>query len=93
MSRNSLTITDQQLSKELLHILDNTRMWKLKGNTPSELREKEMTHAQLLRDTAYSNTEKSQKILEPNKNIQKKIGRNHPCPCGSEKKYKRCCGY
>ena len=24
--------------------------------------------------------------------IDKKIGRNSPCPCGSEKKYKRCCG-
>ena len=22
----------------------------------------------------------------------KKVGRNHPCPCGSGKKYKRCCG-
>lgn len=22
----------------------------------------------------------------------KKIGRNDPCPCGSKKKYKRCCG-
>lgn len=21
-----------------------------------------------------------------------KVGRNHPCPCGSGKKYKRCCG-
>lgn len=21
-----------------------------------------------------------------------KIGRNSPCPCGSEKKYKKCCG-
>ncbi|MFN5406165.1 SEC-C metal-binding domain-containing protein, partial [Bradyrhizobium sp.] len=21
-----------------------------------------------------------------------KIGRNDPCPCGSGKKYKRCCG-
>ena len=30
-----------------------------------------------------------------NQNIQKpkqKIGRNDPCPCGSGKKYKRCCG-
>ncbi len=27
-----------------------------------------------------------------NKNFQKyKIGRNAPCPCGSEKKYKKCC--
>ncbi|MBW2143675.1 MAG: SEC-C domain-containing protein [Deltaproteobacteria bacterium] len=23
---------------------------------------------------------------------EKKIGRNEPCPCGSGKKYKRCCG-
>ncbi|MYH39749.1 MAG: SEC-C domain-containing protein, partial [Candidatus Dadabacteria bacterium] len=23
---------------------------------------------------------------------QKKVGRNSPCPCGSGKKYKRCCG-
>lgn len=22
----------------------------------------------------------------------KKVGRNDPCPCGSEKKYKQCCG-
>jgi len=22
----------------------------------------------------------------------KKVGRNDPCPCGSGKKYKRCCG-
>ena len=21
-----------------------------------------------------------------------KIGRNQPCPCGSDKKYKKCCG-
>lgn len=24
--------------------------------------------------------------------IQPKVGRNDPCPCGSEKKYKKCCG-
>ena len=23
--------------------------------------------------------------------IRKKIGRNEPCPCGSGKKYKKCC--
>lgn len=23
---------------------------------------------------------------------ERKIGRNEPCPCGSDKKYKRCCG-
>ena len=23
---------------------------------------------------------------------QKQFGRNDPCPCGSNKKYKKCCG-
>jgi len=29
---------------------------------------------------------------KPAKRTQKKIGRNAPCPCGSGKKYKKCCG-
>lgn len=28
----------------------------------------------------------------PQTEKQKKVGRNDPCPCGSGKKYKRCCG-
>jgi preprotein translocase subunit SecA len=24
--------------------------------------------------------------------VGKKVGRNAPCPCGSGKKYKKCCG-
>ena len=29
---------------------------------------------------------------EPVKRTEKKVGRNDPCPCGSGKKYKKCCG-
>jgi preprotein translocase subunit SecA len=29
---------------------------------------------------------------EPKKRQKKKVGRNDPCPCGSGKKYKKCCG-
>ena len=29
---------------------------------------------------------------QPVKNAAKKVGRNDPCPCGSGKKYKKCCG-
>ena len=29
---------------------------------------------------------------EPKKNADAKVGRNDPCPCGSGKKYKHCCG-
>jgi preprotein translocase subunit SecA len=32
---------------------------------------------------------------EPKKPVERnsdKVGRNDPCPCGSGKKYKKCCG-
>jgi SEC-C motif-containing protein len=28
----------------------------------------------------------------PARRAQPKVGRNEPCPCGSGKKYKKCCG-
>ena len=33
-------------------------------------------------------------LLNPAKTqiAEKKVGRNEPCPCGSGKKYKKCCG-
>lgn len=35
----------------------------------------------------YQEAKKMNTIVKP-----KKIGRNDPCPCGSGKKYKQCCG-
>jgi hypothetical protein len=32
------------------------------------------------------------KTLEPIRRTQPKVGRNDPCPCGSGKKFKKCCG-
>ncbi|WP_022660348.1 YchJ family protein [Paucidesulfovibrio longus] len=29
---------------------------------------------------------------EPQRRAEPKVGRNEPCPCGSGKKYKKCCG-
>ncbi len=31
-------------------------------------------------------------LTKQNENLNKKVGRNDPCPCGSGKKYKKCCG-
>ena len=31
-------------------------------------------------------------VAAPIRRSEPKIGRNDPCPCGSQKKYKRCCG-
>lgn len=39
-------------------------------------------------DIQFNNTQDAQKIGT----MEKKIARNEPCPCGSGKKYKQCCG-
>ncbi len=31
-------------------------------------------------------------MVKPKPAISTKVGRNEPCPCGSGKKYKKCCG-
>ena len=38
--------------------------------------------------TALELEERSKTIIR----TEKKVGRNDPCPCGSGKKYKKCCG-
>ncbi len=37
-----------------------------------------------------SDLEKMLNPTQPKRSV--KIGRNEPCPCGSGKKYKKCCG-
>jgi preprotein translocase subunit SecA len=35
---------------------------------------------------------RSAQAVEPIRNLGQKVGRNDPCPCGSGKKFKNCCG-
>jgi preprotein translocase subunit SecA len=39
---------------------------------------------------SFSGGEEAQ--ARPAQRQAKKVGRNDPCPCGSGKKYKKCCG-
>ena len=66
----------QEITAHAMEIYNQTRMWVLKGYSPSELAQEEKKHLLPL----------------PSDDENKKIGRNDPCPCGSGKKYKKCCG-
>ena len=46
----------------------------------------------LARDMADQQAASDPRRIETIKRNQPKVGRNDPCPCGSGKKYKRCCG-
>ena len=54
----------------------------------AEKRELEALKAKMEESNAQISTNKEEKRVE----IKKKIARNEPCPCGSGKKYKLCCG-
>ena len=43
-------------------------------------------------DLVYSSGDEASQNKKPVKRAAQKIGRNAPCPCGSGKKYKKCCG-
>ncbi|WP_337193756.1 YecA family protein [Halobacillus litoralis] len=71
----------EQVADTLVYANNHTRMWMLKGHKPVELpRQKQ----------AAFKEEPREKVV-PFKQ-DRKIGRNEPCPCGSGKKYKKCCG-
>ncbi len=40
----------------------------------------------------YSDSSPAKAVNKPVVNKTQKVGRNDPCPCGSGKKYKKCCG-
>ncbi len=44
----------------------------------------------------YADTQPAEQVApgkpKPVRRTGKKVGRNDPCPCGSGKKYKKCCG-
>ncbi|MBF0118971.1 MAG: preprotein translocase subunit SecA [Desulfobacterales bacterium] len=40
----------------------------------------------------YSGASEGEQKKKPVQRVEDKIGRNSPCPCGSGKKYKKCCG-
>ena len=58
----------------------------------------EMHHAEAESLTAEASMDESETSAPapaqevPFKRAEKKVGRNEPCPCGSGKKYKQCCG-
>ena len=77
----------QVLTRLLGDLHNTTRQWALKGHTPRELFEVERASLRPLPSTPFA--PKGQVIDIATK---KKVGRNEPCPCGSGKKYKKCCG-
>ena len=79
----------------IINIRDDT----VRGILTAVPREKAMERVQVVKPTEEGFMRfGQQKAKKPVKQVQQpiraeqKVGRNEPCPCGSGKKYKKCCG-
>lgn len=68
----------------IIDVKNNTRLWINNGHTPQELSSKNKKKAN--RDSSHL------RLITNEPREAEKVGRNDPCPCGSGKKYKKCCG-
>ncbi|PKM83353.1 MAG: zinc chelation protein SecC [Firmicutes bacterium HGW-Firmicutes-14] len=80
----------QQLTARIMELYNNTRQWVLKGHTPNELFQEERKFLKPLPSEPFQIVRPDSNVIEMP--IRTKVGRNNPCPCGSGKKYKKCCG-
>ena len=79
------TMEGFDLFENLLDNIDrNIAEFLLKANIEQNVERK-----QVIKGVANDGKEK---VKQTPKKAEKKIGRNDPCPCGSGKKYKQCCG-
>ena len=77
----------QDFFQEMNEFHNNTRLWVLKGHTPNEIMEEERKHLRPLPKKGYKASSHGDETVVKGE----KVGRNDPCPCGSGKKYKKCC--
>ena len=91
---NKNPITEYQIEgydmfDEMVHFIreDTVRcMYQARINIPQQRKE--------VAEPKETNLEQAKAAGGPSgpKRVQKQVGRNDPCPCGSGKKYKNCCG-
>ena len=62
------------------------------GEQEKEAVQMVLKREQIANPTWTSSDPESNKPKTVRKTVKQKVGRNDPCPCGSGKKYKKCCG-
>jgi curved DNA-binding protein CbpA len=65
----------------------------LRSRDPEKmLYQREKKYNKLKREIGLVDDDPEYETEQPVRRAEPKVGRNDPCPCGSGKKYKRCCG-
>ncbi len=79
------TVEGYELYENLLDAIDNeVTLFLLNAEIRQNIERKQVIKGEAVND--------SNKVKKAQPKTVSKIGRNEPCPCGSGKKYKQCCG-
>jgi preprotein translocase subunit SecA len=83
-----------ELFQELLYLIKENTLKALCRVRLQEEPKEELQHQEQPSDLQFSGADETAASTnpEPFKRDKPKVGRNDPCPCGSGRKYKKCCG-
>lgn len=89
-----ISTVKEETAKMLLSVMPATNVRMSEGpKNISESRKEMPAPRSVQENSVYGNAAKPESSRTPYvKPESEKVGRNDPCPCGSGKKYKKCCG-
>lgn len=100
-TRRDIVFEDEKQVSEVLNLImtfaNNMRLWSNNGHTPQEIFEayekpNSNSPSRVGSSSSLNTTNKEPTNLKVmTTGTTQKVGRNDPCPCGSGKKYKKCC--
>ena len=96
MFENLLLVIRQNIMRTLTRVHIRVQLPEVHEEEPRDIMDPaELRHSDSLESAVLSSgssTADEDGKQQPVRNTKKAIGRNDPCPCGSGKKYKKCCG-
>ena len=96
MFENLLIVIRQNIMRTLTRVHIRIQLPEVHEEEPRDIMDPaELRHSDNLESAVLSSgisTADEDGKQQPVRNTKKAIGRNDPCPCGSGKKYKKCCG-
>ncbi len=96
MFENLLIVIRQNIMRTLTRVHIRVQLPEVHEEEPRDIMDPaELRHSDSLESAVLSSgssTADEDGKQQPVRNTKKAIGRNDPCPCGSGKKYKKCCG-
>ena len=81
-----------ELFQTMLHLIKEHTLRNLSHLRLNVVREEQFQHQEKTQQLQYSGSGQAPQAKQPVRRDQPKVGRNDPCPCGSGKKHKKCCG-